>query len=45
MLEVVTSVATRDLPLKQLSLVIKITAYDLETDEEVEILYIKFRFR
>ena len=37
MLEVVTSVATRDLSAEQLFLVIKIITDDLETDEEVEI--------
>ena len=45
MSEVVTSVAKRDLPPNQLFLVIEIIANDLETDEEVELPYVKFRFR
>ena len=45
MLEVVTSVAKRDLPAKELFLVIEIIANDLETDKEVELPYFKFRFR
>ena len=44
-MEVVNSVAKRDLLAKQLFLVIKIIANDLETDKEMELPYVKFRFR
>ena len=45
MLEVVTSVVKRDLPAKQLFLMIEIITNDLETDEEMELPYLKCRFR
>ena len=45
MSEVVTSVAKKELPPNQLFLVLEIIANDLETDEEVEMPYVKVRFR
>jgi len=45
MSEVVTSVAKKEIPSNQLFLVFEIIANDLETDEEVELPYVKFRFR
>lgn len=45
MSEVCESVTKRELPSNQLFLVFEIIANDLETDEEVELPYVKFRFR
>lgn len=45
MSEVVTSVTKKELPPNQLFLTFEIIANDLETDEEVELPYVKFRFR
>ncbi|KAL3792211.1 hypothetical protein ACHAW5_004086 [Stephanodiscus triporus] len=45
MSEVVTSVTKKDLPPNQLFITFEIIANDLDTDEEVELPYVKFRFR
>merc|ERR1719263_1970699 len=45
MSEVVESVTKKALPGNQLFLVFEIIANDLDTDEEVELPYVKFRFR
>mmetsp|Transcript_26964 Transcript_26964/g.56933 ORF Transcript_26964/g.56933 Transcript_26964/m.56933 type:complete len:1065 (+) Transcript_26964:440-3634(+) len=45
MSEVVASVTKKELPSNQLFLTFEIIANDLETDEEVELPYVKFRFR
>jgi len=45
MSEVVISVTKKDLPPNQLFLIFEIIANDLDTDEEVELPYVKFRFR
>lgn len=45
MSEVVQSVTKKELPSNQLFLTFEIIANDLETDEEVELPYVKFRFR
>ncbi len=45
MSKVVTSITKKDLPPNQLFIVFEIIANDLDTDEEVELPYVKFRFR
>ncbi|KAL7544190.1 hypothetical protein ACHAWF_007572 [Thalassiosira exigua] len=45
MSEVVESVTKKELPPNQLFLIFEIIANDLDTDEEVELPYVKFRFR
>jgi len=45
MSEVVENVTKKELPSNQLFLVFELIANDLETDEEVELPYVKFRFR
>ena len=45
MSEVVESVTKKQLPPNQLFITFEIIANDLETDEEVELPYVKFRFR
>lgn len=45
MSEVVVSVTKKDLPPNQLFITFEIIANDLDTDEEVELPYVKFRFR
>mmetsp|Transcript_1680 Transcript_1680/g.3589 ORF Transcript_1680/g.3589 Transcript_1680/m.3589 type:complete len:1058 (-) Transcript_1680:364-3537(-) len=45
MSEVAASVTKKELPPNQLFIVLEIIANDLDTDEEVELPYVKFRFR
>mmetsp|Transcript_2071 Transcript_2071/g.3691 ORF Transcript_2071/g.3691 Transcript_2071/m.3691 type:complete len:1061 (+) Transcript_2071:100-3282(+) len=45
MSEVCASVTKKELPSNQLFLIFEIIANDLDTDEEVELPYVKFRFR
>lgn len=45
MSEVVTSITKKELPANQLFLTFEIIANDLDTDEEVDIPYVKYRFR
>ena len=45
MSEVVESVTKKELPPNQLFITMELIANDLETDEEVELPYVKFRFR
>uniref|UniRef100_A0A7S4R5V0 E1 ubiquitin-activating enzyme n=1 Tax=Ditylum brightwellii TaxID=49249 RepID=A0A7S4R5V0_9STRA len=45
MSEVVTSVSKKQLPPNQLFIILEVIANDLDTDEEVELPYVKFRFR
>nr|BAT25236.1 host ubiquitin activating E1 [Nitzschia sp. IriIs04] len=45
MTEVITSITKKEFPPNQLFLTLEIIANDKETDEEVELPYIKFRFR
>lgn len=45
MSDVVRSVTKRDIPTSQRYLIFEIIANDLDTDEEVELPYVKFRFR
>lgn len=45
MSEVVTSITKKELPPNQLFLTFELIANDLTTDEEVELPYVKFRFR
>jgi ubiquitin-activating enzyme E1 len=45
MSEVVTSVSKKELPPNQLFITFEIIATDLDTEEDVELPYVKFRFR
>jgi ubiquitin-activating enzyme E1 len=45
MTDVITSITNKDFPANQLFIILEIIANDKETDEEVELPYIKFRFR
>ena len=45
MSEVVESVTKKELPANQLFITFEIIANDLDSDEEVELPYVKFRFR
>jgi len=45
MSEVAATVSKKELPANQLFLIFEIIANDLETDDEVELPYIKFKFR
>ena len=45
MSEVVTSVTKKEIPSNQLYIVFEIIANDLTSDEEVEIPYVKYKFR
>lgn len=45
MTEVITSITGKEFPPNQLFIILEVIANDKETDEEVEIPYIKFRFR
>ncbi len=45
MTDVITSVTKKEFPPNQLFIVLEIIANDKETDEEVELPYVKFRFR
>ena len=43
--EAITSIIKKEFPPNQLFLILEVIANDKETDEEVELPYIKFRFR
>ena len=43
--EIITSITTKEFPPNQLFIVLELITNDLDTDEEVEIPYVKFRFR
>ena len=45
MSEVVRSVSKKEFPPNQLFIIFELIANDIDTDEEVEIPYVKFRFR
>lgn len=45
MTEVIHSITKKDFPPNQLFIILEVIANDKETDEEVELPYIKFRFR
>ena len=45
MSEVVTSITKKEFPPNQLFIIFEIIANDLDTDEEVELPYVKYRFR
>ncbi len=45
MSEVVTSITKKEFPPNQLFIILELIANDLETDEEVDLPYVKFRFR
>lgn len=45
MSEIITSISKKEFPPNQLFIILEIIANDLDTDEEVEIPYVKFRFR
>eukprot|EP00529_Nitzschia_sp_RCC80_P003907 CAMPEP_0113454200 /NCGR_PEP_ID=MMETSP0014_2-20120614/7742_1 /TAXON_ID=2857 /ORGANISM="Nitzschia sp." /LENGTH=1060 /DNA_ID=CAMNT_0000345601 /DNA_START=215 /DNA_END=3397 /DNA_ORIENTATION=+ /assembly_acc=CAM_ASM_000159 len=45
MTDVITSITKKEFPPNQLFIVLEVIANDKETDEEVELPYIKFRFR
>mmetsp|Transcript_59 Transcript_59/g.121 ORF Transcript_59/g.121 Transcript_59/m.121 type:complete len:1038 (+) Transcript_59:90-3203(+) len=45
MSEVITSINKKEFPPNQLFIVLEVIANDLTTDEEVELPYVKFRFR
>lgn len=45
MSKIITSITKKEFPPNQLFLILELIANDLDTDEEVEIPYVKFRFR
>merc|ERR1712154_372512 len=45
MSEIITSITKKEFPPNQLYIILEVIANDLDTDEEVEIPYVKFRFR
>lgn len=45
MSEIITSITKKEFPSNQLFIVMELITNDLDTDEEVEIPYVKFRFR
>lgn len=45
MTEVISSITKKEFPPNQLFLILEVIANDTETDEEVDIPYVKFRFR
>jgi len=45
MTEVITSITKKEFPPKQLFIILEVIANEKETDEEVDLPYIKFRFR
>lgn len=45
MTEVITSITKKEFPPNQLFIILEVIANDLDTDEEVELPYVKFRFR
>lgn len=45
MSKIVTSITKKELPPNQLFLILELIANDLTTDEDVDLPYVKFRFR
>jgi ubiquitin-activating enzyme E1 len=45
MSQIITSITKKDFPPNQLFIILELIANDIDTDEEVEIPYVKFRFR
>lgn len=45
MSEIITSITGKEFPPNQLFIILELIANDIDTDEEVEIPYVKFRFR
>jgi ubiquitin-activating enzyme E1 len=45
MTEVITSITKKEFPPNQLFIILEIIANDKDTDEEVDLPYVKFRFR
>jgi ubiquitin-activating enzyme E1 len=45
MTEVITSITKKEFPPNQLFIILEVIANDLTTDEEVELPYIRYRFR
>ena len=45
MTDVITSITKKEFPPNQLFIILEVIANDVETDEEVELPYVKFRFR
>jgi ubiquitin-activating enzyme E1 len=45
MSKIITSITKKEFPPNQLFIILELIANDLDTDEEVEIPYVKFRFR
>ena len=45
MSKIIESITKKEFPPNQLYIILKLIANDLDTDEEVEIPYVKFRFR
>ena len=45
MTDVITSITKKEFPPNQLFIILEVIANDLDTDEEVELPYMKFRFR
>ena len=45
MTEVIYSISKKEFPPNQLFIILEVIANDLDTDEEVELPYLKFRFR
>jgi len=43
--KIVTSITKKEFPPSQLFIILELIANDLTTDEEVELPYVKFRFR
>merc|ERR1712157_291376 len=45
MTDVITSITKKEFPPEQLFIILEVIANDKDTDEEVELPYVKFRFR
>jgi ubiquitin-activating enzyme E1 len=45
MTDVITDITKKEFPPNQLFIILEVIANDLDTDEEVELPYIRFRFR
>ena len=45
MSKIITSITGKEFPANQLFIILEVIANDVDTDEEVEIPYVKFRFR
>jgi len=45
MSKIVTSITNKEFPPNQLFLVLEVMANDVDTDDEVDLPYVKFRFR